>query len=197
MASGGFDDIFAELTKIDAEQVLLAERLAVLEEQIAGGAPPGALGGEEEGSRPAGAPVRWHLLENDERQELWEEFLGWVIWTADRYELTTDQLPRQCWWRHGAVVEELTALWTSYQSAYAPGQDAGSAPYLWQDALARAVERMQRFWLGSCRSGQHREHPRERWDDDAYLATLTAATRPTAGQSPPGSDHDAGSSPHE
>ncbi|MDQ0765616.1 hypothetical protein [Streptomyces canus] len=178
MASG-FDDIFAELTNINAEQVLLSERVKLLEEQLeAGGSGSGEADGEQE--RPVGAPVRWHELDAEERAVLWPQFVRWVIWVADRYEMTTDQLPRQCWWKHGAVVEELTALWTSHESAYASGEDGGSAPYLWQDALARAVERMGRFWLGACRNGQHRARHRDAtWDGDAdYLALLLAAEGP-------------------
>ncbi|RPE39064.1 hypothetical protein EDD90_2020 [Streptomyces sp. Ag109_O5-1] len=178
MASG-FDDIFAELTNINAEQVLLSERVKLLEEQLeAGQSGSGDADGEQE--RPVGAPVRWNDLEPEERAVLWPQFVRWVIWVADRYEMTTDQLPRQCWWKHGAVVEELTALWTSRESAYAGGEDGGSAPYLWQDALARAVERMGRFWLGACRNGQHRARHRDAtWDGDAdYLALLLAAEGP-------------------
>lgn len=74
------------------------------------------------------------------------------------------------------MVEELTALWTSHQSAYAPGEDTGSAPYLWQDALARAIERIGRLWVGACRNGHHRDRHREKWGgDEEYLAGILAA----------------------
>jgi hypothetical protein len=142
--------------------------------------------------------VRWDDLEAEERAVLWPEFVAWVIWVADRYEMTTDQLPRQCWWLHGAVVEELTALWTSHQSAYASGEDGGSAPYLWQDALARAIERMGRFWLGTCRNGQHKARHRDAvWSGDEDYRTLLlsagtaqAATSPETGEGPPGGTGD-------
>jgi hypothetical protein len=174
---GGFDAIFAELTQINAEVVLLNERVAILEEQGPGGSstPDGAQTPE----RTAGAPVVWEDLEDDEHTLLWRQFVRWVVRTADTYELTTDQLPRQCWWLHGAVVEELTALWTGHQSAYAGTEDAGSAPYLWQDALARAIERIGRTWLGTCRNGQHKQRHRQPWSGDhRYLTTLHQAARP-------------------
>lgn len=196
MASGGgFDEIFAELTQLNAELVLISERVGMLEDALQSG---GSGPGEQTKQRPPGAPVIWSELDDDDYHVLWPQFVAWVIWTADRYEVTTDQLPRQCWVLHGAVVDELTALWTSYQSAYAPGEDAGSAPYLWQQAFAAALDRFARNWLGTCRNGQHKERHRERWAGDAaYLETLLQAVRPTAAQSPPGSDHDAGSSSHE
>ncbi len=186
--ANGFDDLFQQLATINeeivslnAELVLQAERLKIIEEERdagggAGGDSSGAgEGGEEEEERVAGAPVCWDDLEEAERAALWPEFVAWVIWMADRYEVTNDQIPRQCWWQHGAVVEELTALWTSHQSAYAQGEDAGSAPYLWQDALARAIERIGRLWVGTCRNGQHRDRHREQWDgDEKYLAEILA-----------------------
>ncbi|MBY8887258.1 hypothetical protein K7472_20780 [Streptomyces sp. PTM05] len=183
--ANGFDDLFRQLATINeeivslnAELVLQAERLKILEEdrgEGAGGGSAGAGEGGEEEERVAGAPVRWDDLVPAERVALWREFVVWVIWMADRYGITNDQIPRQCWWQHGAVVEELTALWTSHQSAYALSEDAGSAPYLWQDALARAIERIGRLWVGTCRNGQHRDRHREQWDgDEKYLAAILA-----------------------
>jgi hypothetical protein len=183
--ANGFDDLFKqlgtineEMVSLNAELVLLGERVKVLEEdRTAGGGSSGAGEGREgEEECVAGAPVCWDDLEEAKRAALWPEFVAWVIWMADRYEVTNDQIPRQCWWQHGAVVEELTALWTSHQSAYAQGEDAGSAPYLWQDALARAIERIGRLWVGTCRNGQHRDRHREQWDgDEKYLAAILAA----------------------
>jgi hypothetical protein len=194
MANGGFDDIFAELTSVNAEVVLLSERVTVLEEAQPAG--PGGTDGDAEKERPAGAPIVWDDLDDDEYAVLWPQFVRWVIRTADRCELTTDQLPRQCWWLHGAVVDELTALWTGHQSAYtAAGEDAGSAPYLWQDAFARVIERIGRTWLGTCRNGQHKKRHREMWaGDDQYLTTLLHAGRSrrggdASGDTPGGYEH--------
>ncbi|MFK4184347.1 hypothetical protein ACI2L4_10060 [Streptomyces sparsogenes] len=186
MTSGGFDDIFAELTNINAEQVLLSERVNLLEEQVQGSPSPGSGDANGDQEHPVGAPLLWNDVDAEEWPKLWPKFVNWVVWLADRYEMTTDQLPRQCWWKHGAVVEELTALWTSHQSAYASGEDGGSAPYLWQDALARAIERIGRFWLGSCRNGQHKERHREAaWSgDEDYLNLLLSARTAGYGASP-------------
>lgn len=181
--ANGFDDLFnamasvnEEIVSVNAELVLLGERVTILEEDRSSPAPGGGGAGENEEERVPGAPVVWDELSPKERAALWPQFVAWVIWVADRYEVTNDQLPRQCWWLHGAVVEELTALWTSHQSAYAPGEDAGSAPYLWQDALARGIERIGRLWIGTCRNGQHRARHREAWDgDEPYLREFLSA----------------------
>ncbi|MFD7507860.1 hypothetical protein ACFV5N_00730 [Streptomyces sp. NPDC059853] len=167
----GYDDLLDELTAVSGELALLGERVLVLEQ----GAP--GPGGADSSGRTAGAPVHWDNLPADERTALWVEFVAWVAWLSDRYELTTDQLPRGCWWRHGAVVEELTALWTSHTSAYGGDEDVGAAPYLWQDALSRAIERIGRHWLGPCRNGQHRDRHRTPWSgDEPYLTPILAIT---------------------
>jgi hypothetical protein len=212
--ANGFDDLFKamasvnkEIASVNAELVLLGERVKMLEEDRATSATGGKDGSddaEEEDERVAGAPVCWDDLDAKERATLWPEFVAWVLWFADRYEVTNDQLPRQCWWQHGAVVEELTALWTSHQSAYAADEDAGSAPYLWQDALARAIERIGRLWVGTCRNGAHRDRHRETWSgDEPYLKVILAAgTAPaaegkTAGpnEPKPGGDSEASGDP--
>ncbi|MCM2388770.1 hypothetical protein [Streptomyces albipurpureus] len=181
MTSGGFDDLFAalqsvnqEVVTLNAELVLLGERVKILEEGRASSVPFTA-GAEGVPERIPGMPVDWDTLDSHEMKLLWPPFVSWVIWLADRYEVTNDQLPRHCWWLHGGVVEELTALWTSRQSAYAAGEDAGSAPYLWQDALARGIERIGRLWLGTCRTGQHRERHRETWADVPYRNAILAS----------------------
>jgi len=187
-SAGGFDDIFdrlreiqEDLVSINADSVLMGERLKMLEEERA--EPDAESGVEsaetEQDERVPGLAVCWDDLSREEREALWPEFVLWVLRLADRYEVPNDQLPRDCWWMHGAVVEELTALWTSHQSAYAAEEDAGSAPYLWQDAWSRAIERIARLWLGgTCRNGQHRPRHRQAWsDDEVYLnQILTSLT---------------------
>ncbi|MEO3753588.1 hypothetical protein [Streptomyces sp. B6B3] len=175
MASGnGLDDIFAFLESMNSELVSQGERLTALERNRA--TTTGGRTAEPAAERVPGSAVCWHALGERERSALWPEFVRWVVWAADRYELTNDQLPRACWWQHGAVVEELTALWTSHRSAYSGDEDAGAAPYLWQDALARAIERIGRLWIGTCRNGHHRDRHRQTWaGDEPYLNGLLAA----------------------
>lgn len=177
MANGGFDDIFAELTSVNAEVVLLSERVTVLEEAQPAGAE--SAGGDADKHRPPGSAIVWEDLDDDEYAVLWPQFVHWVIWIADRRELTTDQLPRLCWRLHEAVVDELTALWTGHQSAYAAvTEDAGSGPYQWQTAFASAIERFGPMWLGTCRNGQHKPRHRQRWaGDDQYVTTLLQSGR--------------------
>ncbi|MFF2619747.1 hypothetical protein [Kitasatospora sp. NPDC058046] len=177
-----FDPLFEELASMNAELASIAVRLNTLE----GRQPSGGAGADEGGAsdrptdRAAGAPVLWRSLSKEQAAALWPEFVAWVVWLADAYELTTEQLPRQCWWRHASVVEELTALWSSHSSAYVSEEDVGASPYLWQDALARAIERINRNWLGGCVNGFHEPKSRVPFGTDpAYCEEVRAAGPPS------------------
>ncbi|CAM5272164.1 hypothetical protein BOQ63_000565 (plasmid) [Streptomyces viridifaciens] len=177
-----FDPLFEELASMNSEIAALTQRVLELEQRpapTAAGGSNGAVGGPSD--RAPGVPVLWRSLTSEQTGALWPEFVAWVVWLADAYELTTEQLPRQCWWQHAGVVEELTALWTSHASAYASEEDVGASPYLWQDALARAVERINRNWLGGCVNGFH--EPRSRMSfgqDKAYGEVIVDAGPPLA-----------------
>ncbi len=122
---------------------------------------PGVGGAPAEGERVPGAAIDWRTVPEDQYQKLWDNFVDWVLWLADEFELSTDQLPRQCWYLHGAARQELTALWTGWESAHTPtGQDAAAGPYLWHDALARVLERLPRMYLGECVNGYHQARNR-------------------------------------
>ncbi|WP_371591219.1 hypothetical protein [Streptomyces sp. NBC_00470] len=135
--------------------------------------------GEEENSRIPGAPIVWHKVPEDQRPQLWAEFTAWVIRMADTYEMTTEQLPHACWWEHGAVVAELTAMWTGWESAYGSEEDAAAGPYLWHDAWSRCLERIGRTWLGECTNGYHQQKSRTIFGTDpAYRKRILEAGPP-------------------
>jgi hypothetical protein len=72
-----------------------------------------------------------------------------------------------------AAVEELSALWTAYQSAFFSAKDVESATYLWLDAFSRCVERLNRMWLGDCTRGFHQLKSRTPFrDDEPYRAQI-------------------------
>ncbi|WP_331752214.1 hypothetical protein [Streptomyces chartreusis] len=178
------DPLFKALESINEELSGLHIRLARVEDQqsISGAGGPGGAEGE---GRVPGTPIVWRKLEDPERSDLWVEFTGWVFDIADQFELTVDQLPRDCWWLHGGVVEELTALWTSHRSAFEIKDDSGASVYLWHDAFARALDRISRSWLGECTNGYHQPRSRERWGTDAKLrATIIGAGPPPSRRSP-------------
>ncbi|GGV33841.1 hypothetical protein GCM10010182_67050 [Actinomadura cremea] len=98
------EQIAAVLQGMREDLTALAGRLTTLEQRLA----------VPDAERVPGTPVVWGRLEAAEYDELWPQFIDWVTWLADTYELTPDQLPR-CWHHHGGVVAELTDLWTGHQ----------------------------------------------------------------------------------
>jgi hypothetical protein len=63
----------------------------------------------------------WRYLDQEQARELWDELIDWTAWLRERYELDTKVPP--CWYRHGPVVEELTALMVAWTDAYYRGDE--------------------------------------------------------------------------
>jgi hypothetical protein len=102
---------------------------------------------ELQARRPGGgiAPIRWAELDAETADRTWADLYEWVTWLLDRYAIR--EIPRACWWKHGLIVEELTALWLAWQGAYAP--DATSAaPLIWHQHLDHTRDRI-RLRLGA------------------------------------------------
>lgn len=57
-------------------------------------------------------------------EALWQELTIWVDWLIARYGL--DELLPPCWIRHGAMVEELTALYAGWYTACRTSTPAAS-----------------------------------------------------------------------
>lgn len=63
-------------------------------------------------------PWSWRYVSGEERTMLWEELTSFVSWINHRY--FADSRSKQiipCWYRHGAIVEELTGLWAAWRAA--------------------------------------------------------------------------------
>lgn len=101
-----------------------------------------------------GKVICWPKLDADAAREAWSGLREWVLWWLDRYAVK--EVPRGCWWRHGMLVEELTALWLAWQAAYGEKSDA-TAPLIWLEHFDRARDRIrQRLQQqGNCSNGQH------------------------------------------
>lgn len=105
---------------------------------------------------PGQPVVRWTDLSAPAAADTWPRLRGWVDWLRRRYALDPKTLPG-CWYAHGALVEELTALWTAHTAAYAADAHPAS-PASWHDTLARTLPRL-RDWADrtGCTPAAH--HP--------------------------------------
>lgn len=98
----------------------------------------------------------WNLdaLSPEDRSSRWEVLFDWVGWLVERYELA-EQVP-SCWWRHGALVEELNALELSWSAAYESADCDHNAALAWHEDFAKCRERLAEWDRAGCAGGPHR-----------------------------------------
>ena len=90
-----------------------------------------------------------------EATRLWNELRSWVDWLNFRYFSTGRFRIAPCWYRHGAAVEELTALWASWKAAYQGGDFSDSAFYWHERLFDSSIERLKGYFR-ECQQG-HRQ----------------------------------------
>jgi hypothetical protein len=98
----------------------------------------------------------WRELPRDKARALWRQLVEWVDWLIARYGIG-DGIPA-CWYLHPALVEELTAIYAGWRSAYLAEEQnlAGWDPLTWHDALEKALHRIREWDRRGCRDGTHR-----------------------------------------
>lgn len=85
-------------------------------------------------------PVCWKIIDRAVAAREWPALQEWVRWLVARYGLAPRTVP-PCWYRHGGVVEELSALRTGWLAAFA-ADAPGSAPLDWHTMFATARTRL-------------------------------------------------------
>jgi hypothetical protein len=109
-------------------------------------------------AEPTGVPpVDWRHLSPEESRVAWTTLRKWVEWFTVRYELSISLVP-PCWWKHGELVEELSALHILHQASF-DKNDTGFGPIGWHERLAQAKERIRRTGSG-CSSKHASSRPR-------------------------------------
>jgi hypothetical protein len=99
--------------------------------------------------------VCWRDLDPTSTTEELERLADWVTWAATRYNLDHKVIP-PCWPHHGAIVEELSALRTFWESSYQP--DAAPAePLAFHRDMTLALRRLRDWTSGlGCTRTNHR-----------------------------------------
>ena len=128
-------------------------------------------------------PVCWATLDSDTASAALRTLSVWVRWVARRYALDHRTLP-PCWHQHGALIEELSALHTGWQSAFS-ATAPGNAPLDWQAMFAAARLRLQE-WVArtGCRADEHREDHAQAWTGAGDRAEPTPRYHPPGFDSP-------------
>ncbi|NMR19189.1 hypothetical protein [Cellulomonas fimi] len=100
-------------------------------------------------------PICWPVYDDQDHEQIMLAEVGeWVDWIRWRYTLDHRTIPT-CWPQHGALIEELSALYTAWQTAYT--NPDGTAPLLWMNHFHAARERLTQ-WVArtGCRPSEHR-----------------------------------------
>ena len=121
-------------------------------------------------------PVRWATLDRATAAREWAALADWVRWLATRYALATRTIP-PCWYRHGGIVEELSALRTGWLAAYAPDAHL-SAALDWHHTFDGTRNRLHETTRGNgCTKDDHRDDDMASWltiPDPGFAAACDA-----------------------
>lgn len=197
--SYGFDDdvmpMTAPIPVVSEQHDFLVERVKALEalsdqlldvldalrqrvEQLESVDPvPAAVGGDYEVqdvalAEPASyVPYCWRHVSAAEARGLWVRLREWVDWVNARYFSSSWESIRPCWFRHPAAVEELTALWAAWESAYrAPDEGEGfsDAALWWHEKLHAVVHRLWDEQFAECKAGHQDPDVYERATDSSF-----------------------------
>jgi len=150
------------------------ELQAFIAAQLAGPPPIPTMMLHDSSSESLGArPIDWRRLSDDAAAAEWAALREWVEWFTVRYNLPVSIVP-VCWFKHGALVEELSALFVAHLASF-DERDTGYGPIGWHERFSLAHPRLQRAGAG-CASGHNETRPRS-WvgatDEQEWDAWIT------------------------
>lgn len=99
-------------------------------------------------------PVNWAALDAHHAAEQWGLLTDWTDWIRDRYQLH-ETIPA-CWYAHGPLVEELSALRSAWVGTYLDPEARAGDGSAWHDLLDRTLHRIKRWDRTGCADGTHR-----------------------------------------
>lgn len=100
----------------------------------------------------------WRKIGPQASEELWRQLTDWVAWTRSRYPLARKIPP--CWAEHPELVEELTALYLSWQHAYESLDAPLTAAAEWHDRwLSGVLYRLEHGPFALDCTNEHRPRP--------------------------------------
>jgi hypothetical protein len=123
-----------------------------------------------------GGAIDWSTLEGEDARKAWAALREWVEWFTVRYRISESTVPA-CWWKHGQLVEELSALHIAHRAAF-HSSDSGFGPIGWHERLSLTLPRLTRAYAGGCARGHDILKPRS-WasstDEQEWDAWTTQA----------------------
>lgn len=131
-------------------------------------------------------PWNWRAVDGEQRQHLWQVVRSFVDWVNDRYFRDSwDGYIPGCWYRHPRAVEELTAVWAAWHSAYHAASSPNESAAYWHDRILwPTLERLENGWA-DCRKNGHQQmagsriHVTDDGFEDAIAAEDGASATPS------------------
>ena len=127
---------------------------------------------DDRGEESEYAAYCWRYASPAQKKRLWGQLREWVDWVNGRYFSTSWESIRPCWFRHPAVVEELTALWAAWEAAYRAPDDGGEgfsdAALWWHEKLHTVVLRLWDKQFAECKAGHQEPDVYERTTDPSF-----------------------------
>lgn len=118
-----------------------------------------------------GGATNWRTMQDQQSRDEWQALREWVEWVTVRYDISVGLIPA-CWWKHGALVEELSALHCAHRAAF-HSTDTGNGPITWHQHFANALPRLRNAYNGGCTDG-HSSRRQRSWaratDEEEWAA---------------------------
>lgn len=105
---------------------------------------------------PPGKPTRWRDLGPDDAMDYWPILDAWVRWWIEREGIPTSVVP-PCWYMHGRIVEELTALERGYDTLYHPTSPGNGALSFRREVEASRIRLANHTTTLGCDAENHRD----------------------------------------
>lgn len=93
-------------------------------------------------------------ITGDSVDALMSDLSAWVEWLVVTFRIQARIAP--CWMRHGALREELLALFFLWQDCWLPAKDPG-LPVAFLREFDASLSRIERYWKVPCDATTHKE----------------------------------------
>jgi hypothetical protein len=131
----------------------------------------------------------WRDLGLEASESLWHELSDWVAWIRHRYPLAK-RVPA-CWPEHPEIVEELTALWLAWNSAYSERDAPLTGAIDWHDRwLPGLLHRLEHGVFALNCGHDHHERPSSAYALPFIQPPLPAPRGPGDASVQPNVDYD-------
>lgn len=138
-------------------------------------------------SKPA--PWNWKELDGPGAAKLLTGLREWVDWYNGRYGVAAESRIPGCWYRHGPVVEELSAVWIAWQAAYHGHKTPNDAAAYWHERILwPTITRIKRgtWGLSACNPTHKDPRPKnEPSTDEGFLEFLHSLEQQQANSEAP------------